>query len=402
MMIVRLLAAGAVLLACAGAASAQVASPAEPATPARVQLGPLSVRPQVVLRDVGYDSNVFNEAHEPEGDFTATVGAKVDVGVRMPRLQATYTSLFEYVYFQSFESERGSNRGVEGRADLLLGRLQPYLATGINRAFDRPTSEIDERSERQQAHVEAGLRARLFSRTIVSGAYRRTAVEYAGDETFRGISLADAFNGTGEAVIVGTDLELTPLTTLSVHGERVQDRFDLSPERDADSYRLLVTATTNPLALVSGRASLGIRAFRPLGIHVPEFTGLTAAIAVGYSAGESTRLNLTLDRDLRYSFDDLTPFYISTGGRLTVTQQLTGTFDAQAFGGIERIAYEARLDALAPVGSDHVRIVGGSVGYRLGDGARLALNVDRTARSSPRADRGYSRARAYTSLSYGF
>lgn len=401
-MIARLIAAGAVLLACAGAASAQVAPPPDPARPARVQLGPFSVRPEVVLRDVGYDSNVFNETQAPEGDFTATVGAKVDVGVRMPRLQASYSSLFEYVYFQSFESERGSNRGVEGRADLLLGRLQPYLATGISHSFDRPTSEIDERAERQQAHVEAGVRARLFSRTLVSGAYRHTSVEYAGDETFRGISLADAFNGTGDAVIVGADLELTPLTTLSVHGERVQDRFDLSPERDADSYRLAVTATTNPLALVSGRASLGVRAFRPLGIHVPEFTGLTAAIAVGYSAGDSTRLNLTLDRDLRYSFDDLTPYYISTGGRLTVTEQLTGSFDAQAFGGIERIAYEARLDTLEPAASDQIRIVGGSVGYRLGDGARLAVNVDRATRSSPRDDRKYTRGRVYTSLSYGF
>jgi hypothetical protein len=145
-----------------------------------------------------------------------------------------------------------------------------------------------------------------------------------------------------------------------------------------------------------------VRAFRPLGTGVPDFTGLTAAIAVGYSPGDSTRLNLALDRDLHYSLDELTPYYISTGGRLTITEQLAGNVDAQAFGGLERMAYEARLDALERAASDRVRLVGGSIGYRLGDGARLALNVDRVTRSSPRADRGYSRARVYTSLNYGF
>jgi hypothetical protein len=227
-------------------------------------------------------------------------------------------------------------------------------------------------------------------------------VEYAADEVFRDVSLAEAFNGTGGTLIVGADVELTPLTTVSVHGERVQDRFDLAPERDADSFRFGVTATTNPLALISGRATVGFRAFRPLSSQIPDFTGVTASIAVGYSANESTRLELALDRDLRYSYHELTPYYISTGGRLTLTERLFGNIDGQLFGGLERVAYEARLDALEPAGTDHVRVLGGGIGYRLGDGARVALNVDHSTRSSRLDDREYSRGRVYTSLAYGF
>jgi hypothetical protein len=227
-------------------------------------------------------------------------------------------------------------------------------------------------------------------------------VQYDGDEMFRGVNLGEALNGRSDAVLAAVEVELTPLTTVSLHGEQAQDRFDLSPARDADSSRLVLTAATNPLALISGRASLGVRAFRPLSAEVPDYTGVTAAIAVGYTAGEATRLNLTLDRDLRYSFDELTPYYISTGGRLTVTQQLVGRVDAQVFGGLERIAYEARLDTLDPGGTDDIRVFGGGLGYRLGDGPRLALNADRTRRSSPHDRRAYARSRVYTSLSYGF
>jgi hypothetical protein len=144
-----------------------------------------------------------------------------------------------------------------------------------------------------------------------------------------------------------------------------------------------------------------VRAYRPLSSLVREFTGLTAAVAVGYSLRSETRLNLTVDRDLRYSFEQLTPFYVSTGGRLTLTQRVIGSVDAQAFGGLERIAYEARLDAAVPSDRDRVRTLGGGIGYRVGDGARLALNFYHTVRSPPARYRHYARRRLYTTLSYG-
>jgi hypothetical protein len=368
---------------------------------ARAQVGPFSLNPQLILRDVGTDSNVFNEAADPKQDFTATVGAKLDVTARLSRLHGTYTSFYEYMYFRQYTTERGSNRGAEGRADVLLGRLRPYLAAGITSANDRPTAEIDERAHRQQTHVAGGLSVAPFSRTTLNVGYRRSNVDYADEERFRGVSLADELNGRADSITYGVDVELSPLTSVSLHGEQIQERFESSPERDADSYRAGITATLQPLALISGRASIGVRAYRPLSSLVREFTGLTAAVAVGYSLRSETRLNLTVDRDLRYSFEQLTPFYVSTGGRLTLTQRVIGSVDAQAFGGLERIAYEARLDAAVPSDRDRVRTLGGGIGYRVGDGARLALNFDHTERSSPARDRQYARRRLYTTLSYG-
>ena len=392
------------LIAVAPAAAQTSAPPPEPATPARVQLGPLALRPQLILRDVGYDSNVFNESDQPKSDFGATVGAKLDMTAHLPRVQGTYTSFYEYMYFKTYESERGSNRGVEGRADVLLGRLRPYFAAGITNSHERPTAEIDARAERQQTHTAFGATVAAFSRTALNVGYRHSTLAFADDETFRGVNLSDELNGRADSLTFGADMELTPLTTVSITGERLQERFDSSSERDANSYRVGVTATLQPLALISGRASVGVRAFRPLSPQVEEFTGLTAAIAIGYTLPKDTRLNVSIDRDLRYSFEQLTPYYISTGGRVSVTKRLMGSLDAQGFAGFERINYEARLDApeLADVGTDAVRLFGVGVGYRLGDGARLAINFDHTTRSSPSPDREYARGRVYTTLNYGF
>ena len=403
MMRITVLVAAMVLGAGAPSMAQAPQPPAEPTTPARMQVGPVSVRPSLILRDVGYDSNVFNRADGEEGDFTATLGAKVDVGFRSSLVQATYTSFFEYLYFQNFDSERGSNRGTDGRVDFLFGRVRPFVTAGISRSHERPNAEIDERALRLLSNLGGGTTVALFSRTALSVSYRRTEVNYADDELFRGVRLADQLDGTAEAVTGGVDVRLSPLTTLSVHGEKSQERFDFSPGRDSDSYRYGVTAHFQPLALISGRATVGMRAFRPHSANVREFTGMTAAVALAYAYRDETRVGVTIDRDLRYSFAETTPYYISTGGRVTLTHRLFGNIDGQVLGGLERIAYEARLDAVDSVdGTDTVRTAGAGVGYRLGDGSRLGLNFDVARRTSPAPDREYRRGRLYATLTYGF
>jgi hypothetical protein len=395
------------MVVLAGSVGVAVAQPAtalaDPTTPSRLQLGPLGIRPALIVREVGYDSNVRNEKSGNQGDFTATFGARVDIGARVGRVAGSYNSFYEYLYFKTLEAERGSNRGAEGRADFLLGRLRPHVMAGIRKSHDRPNAEIDARALRQQTTLGFGLAAVAMSRTTLNVAYRRHATDYADDESFRGVRLADELNAHTDTITYGADIELSPLTTLSVHGEELRERFELSPDRDADSHRYGMTALLNPLALISGRATLGVAAFRPLNPLEREFTGLIAAVAIGCGFHDESRVGLTIDRDVRHSFVEETPYYVATGIRGTFSQRLVRNLDAQLMAGWDRIAYEARLDA-GSVGSerDRVRTVGAGVGVRLDDDTRVGINVDYTMRSSPVASREYSRGRVLATMNYGF
>jgi hypothetical protein len=395
--------AGALLLAWSGSAAAQtLPQPPDPDETARVRVGPFAIRPSLILRDVGIDSNVFNEAQQPHEDFTATMGARVDVGFRMPKLQATYASTFEYLYFTEFASERGLNRGSEGRVDVLLGRLRPHVTGSILDSHDRPNAEIDARAHRQQYSYGGGVAFLLLSRTALSASYRRSSTSYDGDEFFAGVSLADALNVDSEATSASLDLELTPLTTMSVGAEWGDDRFELSPERNARMQRYGVTFTFQPSALVSGRAQVGYRSFQPESAALPEFNGLAAAVSLAYSFREETRVAVVFDRDVRYSYTDTTPYYVSTATRVTLTQRLFGPVDAQGVAGRERLEYEARLDAPEAARADRLTTIGGGLGYRLGNTARIGVNLERTERSSPVEDRRFTRRRIVASISYGF
>ena len=228
--------------------------------------------------------------------------------------------------------------------------------------------------------------------------------DFSDDEAFRGVNLAEELNLRSHSLTLGSAFELTALTTVSIHGEERRDRFIDSPERDANSHRLGVTASFNPLALISGQATVGVAAFRPLSDLEPDFTGVTAAIALAYAFRDQSRVALSIDRDVRHSYMEETPYYVGTGGRATLTQRLFRNIDGQVTIGFDRIAYEARLDEPQPLdnGTDRVRLGGGGIGIRLREDTRLAINYDHTERSSPAPSREYSRGRLYATLNYGF
>ena len=392
-----------VLGAVRGAAAQPGTLPPDPSAPARVQLGPIGLRPALILREVGYDSNVLNEKTGEEGDFTATIGARLDVGVRLSKLAATYNTFYEYLYFKQLADERGSNRGVEGRVDFLLGRLRPHVIAGVKSSHDRPSAEIDARALRQLSTIGFGLATTTLSRTTLSVAYRRTATQFADGETFRGVDLAEELNERAHAISFGADFELSPLTTIAVHGEELRERFTLSPDRDADSHRYGVTALLNPLALISGRATIGVAAFRPASALERDYTGLVAAISVGYGFGDESRLGLTVDRDVRHSYVEDTPYFVATGMRLTYGRRLIRNLDGEVMAGWDRIVYEARLDAPSTSGEhDRVATYGGGVSVRLSDQTRIGINFDYTTRASPVDSREYSRGRLLATVTYGF
>ena len=212
------------------------------------------------------------------------------------------------MYFQKFESERGSNRGSEGRVDFLLGRLRPHLFGAVLDSHERPNNEIDARAHRRQTGYGAGFGFLMFAHTSATGEYRRSSASYAEDEFFDGVRLADALNTDTETMNGGIELELTPLTSISFNVERTEERFPRTPSRDADTRRYGATVTFQPGALISGRAQLAYLDFKPRSSDIPPLDGLAAAVALSYAFRDQTRFTVTVDRDIRYSFADLTPY----------------------------------------------------------------------------------------------
>src|SRR5207344_173356 len=111
-----------------------------------------------------------------------------------------------------------------------------------------------------------------------------------------------------------------------------------------------------------GHAAAGYRQFRPLDPRVGEFRGFVGGAKLGYVLLGATRVAFEATRDVMYSFNPFTPYYVVTAGRLTVSQGIGGPFDLIATAGHDRLQYEGVAGLSSNGRVDQTGIVGGGVG----------------------------------------
>jgi putative beta-barrel porin BBP2 len=395
--------AAALLATLHGTARAQTL-PADPAAEVgRVQIGPVALNPRFEILNAGIDSNVFNDEEGPKQDFTATVRPSLDAALRLGRARFTYRSWMDVVYFHEYKDERSLNRSAEARAEVRLARIVPYVMLSGLSTRERPNNEIDLRARRSNQTLGAGAALLVLSRTSVVVAARRETSRFSPGQLFGGEDLAVQLDSTRDSVEGGVKLTLTPLTSVTLMGTRERTTFDFSSERDSESTRVVTQFDFDPTAVISGTAAVGYRRFTPQDPALSEYRGIVARVAVRYTLFGRTRVAVQFDRDVEYSFEQEQPYYVSTGGTVTVTQQVGGPFDVQVTAGRQRLDYQARADAPVDLESvDTATVTGGGVGYRLGATARLGVNVEFSDRAAHRPGRSYDRRRIFGSITYRF
>jgi hypothetical protein len=216
--------------------------------------------------------------------------------------------------------------------------------------------------------------------------------------------LSQTLNSTTRTIEGGLELYLTPLTTVAVTASGQSDRFDESPERDADSFRILPSIRMEAPAIVQGSLAVGYRRFSALDPATPDFSGVVVQGSLTHTFKEWTRVDLTVSRDVQYSFEPTEPYYLTTGFRVVLTQQLQESLDVRATVGRDRLDYREQATSGVPNDSriDRASVLGGGVGYRFQPNSRIGLDVEFARRTSDRVDRQYDRTRVFASMTYGF
>ena len=284
-------------------AFAQTAEPGAPPSTVRLQFGPLFLNPLIGLTNIGVDNNVFNdpETGNPQQDFTMTVVPAVDLWLRFGRTWVTSTVREDLVYYQKFESERSANTNI--RLNWLIPFNRLILNPGIAYVHtrERPGFEIDTRARRTEMDYNGSAELRVASKTFVGVRGDRRTTDFQQGQEYDGTDLHDELNRTVTSGAVTVRYQATPLTAITIDAVRQRDRFEFSPDRDADSTQLTAGVKFDPAALIKGSAAFGYKDFNPVALAVPGYKGSIAGVDIAYVPLDSTRLTLTLGRDVRYS-----------------------------------------------------------------------------------------------------
>jgi hypothetical protein len=346
----------------------------------RVHAGPFFMNPVFLLKEVGVDTNVFNQAGEQKSDFTMTLTPQTDVALAIARralLKATVGS--DLVYYEKYATERSVNPLVRVRAEAYAHRLTLFAEDSYLNTRQRPNFEIDIRSRHLENDAEAGADLRLTPKLSIELAGRRAIATYDAAAQFAGTNLQETLNRTTTGGIGTVRLRATPLTTVAVKYERMADVFAFSPVRNAHSFRVMPGVEFKPRALVSGSAWVGYRRFTPDNPgSLPEFSGLVADLGLSYTLLGANTFGVSYHRDLAYSYEVQDPFYVDNSVGASIRRALGGRFDSIA--SIDRHAYEYRQLLGLPAASlprvDTTWVYGVNLGYRVRRASRIGFGVN--------------------------
>lgn len=380
------------------------APPPEPDAEANVRFGPLSLKSTIALSNLGVDTNVFNEAEadQPESDFTMTFSPNTDVWLRMGRTWVTGTVQIDWVYYNEFASERAANSAFRIGVDRTFNRVAVKGNARRLSTRDRPGYEIDARSQRFETQYDGEASVRVMSRTSVGATAFSRRTEFDEGAIFREANLSRELDRTTSGAGLVVRHTLTPLTSMALDVTRERERFVTSTFRDSDSTKAIGSVNFQPLALINGSASVGVRLFDPVPQDVPAFNGVITAVNLSYSLLGMTRFGVQASRDIQYSFEFSQPYYLESGITGSVQQQVFGPFDVLGRIGTRGLAYTDRIGAAVAVSNrtDRVNTVGIGAGYRMGTDKRFGFTLDRQHRTSTVPGRTFTGLRFGLSLTY--
>jgi len=371
-----------------------------------IRFGPLGLSPTLTITNFGVDSNIFNDSANPQSDFTMTVTPRVQARLRNARVLWSGAMATGLVYFKKFSDERSIDYDADGRFDADLNWFRPYALAKLQDTRERLNAELDARAPRTQTTAAAGARAVVSPKVGFVVDARQSSVRFSEGILFEGVPLSRTLNSKTNIVEGGLEVYLTPLTTFSMTASRQHDRFDESPERDSDTFRIMPSLRMEAPAIIEGSLAVGYRRFTPLSDALPSYSGLVALGSISHTFIERTKVALILSRDVQYSFELNEPYYLTTGFRVAVNHQVREELDLRVTAGRDRLEYRAEETVPDAVPDqkrrDRSSVFDVGAGYRFHPNLRVGFDVEYARRSSDRAEREYRRTRLFASMNYGF
>lgn len=363
-------------------------------------LGRVRVAPGVVVREIGWDSNVFDEATNPKEDFIVAVAPDAALFTRLRFLQLSAYGGADFNYFRTYDQENSVGHSVRARGDVLLSRFRPFVAGGRTRSRTRPNGEIDVRADRVEEEISGGL---AFDISRYGQAY---ASAYQFRTTFRdafedGINLAVALNRNSNQYSAGLRTDVTPLLSLIASVSFREELFRGDPIRNAQAWFATADFRFAPEAVITGQVALSFEELNPVNPGVRPFRGLVGNATILYSFLELGRISVSAVRRTEFSFNAADAYFIENGITVSYTHRLFGEVDGQVKGG--KSFFDYGFTETSPARQETLDLIGGSVGYNLRNRTRISVNYEFAKRRSPQLiERNYDRRRAFVSWTFAY
>ena len=358
----------------------------------RFRVGPVYLTPKLALKNAGVDSNVFNQRTGEIPDtsivLSPTLLAALPVG---RRIRLTGEGHVDFNYFRRQSSERSTDFGGEGRAELDFGPFTFFGGGGGGQSRQRFSIDVDQRVLRHERWATAGLKLTPSPRLSATLSASGRIYEF-GSFLVRGFNVKENLDRNELTASLLLRSAVTRRTAVVASADVIEDRFLRqagSASRLTHSRRYLAGFEFGQKTFIRGKLLAGVREF-PASASAPPYRGPALAVSSSVPLLQYGRLTVLADRDIYYSVspgivasDRVRNTYVSTRLSAEVEVGLPFALLGRSSFGLEEAKYLLPYpngEGFAPR-VDHLWTAGASVlrafrtGLRVGGGVQWGRRV---------------------------
>src|ERR1017187_732215 len=147
----------------------------------RFRLGPVSISPEIAIRDATYDNNIYGTSENPTGDFRTTVLAGVGLILPVGKNVFLRASAFpEYTWYAQLAERRFFGGNYGGSVRLFANRLTLEASGDYSKTDVLFSSEVQTRAIQELDTFRLGAELRVLPRLFVYGEGQLQQFRYSG------------------------------------------------------------------------------------------------------------------------------------------------------------------------------------------------------------------------------
>jgi len=288
------------------------------------KIGFIYIKPSLMIRDVGYSSNIYSYDESREPDCTADLGAKfIFSSILGNRFIVRLTDTPYYSFYLHNKEEENFNNRLKADLITYFGNININYSYSNGRFKTRPTSEFGAKTVIQNLSHNISLdlgkqNSLFFSIYLRNNKILFEDINYLDDYDLSGI-MDKVTNTFGGAI----NIPIFTRTHISFHFEYFEDNFLNDNRRNGFGRKAYTQIEFPEVGIIKGKFSIGIKYFDPGAKDAKEYLKPVGSGNISIRLFRKLNLFLGYTIDNHYSFSqsdayfDTRSFSIGTNFYLT-------------------------------------------------------------------------------------
>ncbi len=267
------------------------------------KIGFIYVEPSILLKNVGYNSNIYSFDEEATPDWTADAGLVVNFSALIGRRLILIVK--ESPYYSFFLENKGLqyfNNQISGTLHSYIGRFNLEYTYEASDMLSRPTVEFGNRIKTKKYINKLSVDYGDYSRSFVGFSARIEDLNYDDSDYSSGYDISSRLNREVSTFAVTLNRVIFTRTVLTFGWEYFNMIFDTDEIKNGSGGVLSVGIQFPEVSIIRGSFKIGMKYFSPDYDQAVKYSKPNGSGDVSIRLTKRFRLNIGYSIDNQYSF----------------------------------------------------------------------------------------------------